>query len=88
MTDLGEISKTVRAHRKRSRLTQHQLAQQSRVSRALIAELESGRLPELGVRKLIRILHAVGLDLRITTFNLKRPTLEDLIKEDEENETR
>lgn len=49
----------------------------------MLAELESGRLPELGVRKLLRILHAVGLDLRITSFNLKRPTLEDLIEEEE-----
>jgi hypothetical protein len=27
------------------------------------------------------MLHAVGLDLRITTLNLSRPTLEDLRRE-------
>ena len=85
MNDLNEISTTIKEHRKRRGLTQTELAQQARVSRALLAGLEAGRLPELGIRKLIRILHAIGLDLRITTFNLKRPTLGDLI-EDEETE--
>lgn len=85
MIDLSEISTTIKEHRKRRGLTQRELAEQARVSRALLAELEGGRLPELGIRKLMRILHAIGLDLRITTFNLKRPTLEDLI-EDERTE--
>jgi transcriptional regulator with XRE-family HTH domain len=87
MIDLNEISTTIREHRKKLGLTQRELAQEARVSRALIAELESGRLPELGIRKLMRILHAVGLDLRLTSFNLKRPTLEDLL-EDEETEAK
>jgi transcriptional regulator with XRE-family HTH domain len=83
MIDLDDIAKAIAIHRKRDRLTQHQLAVQARVSRDLIAKLETGRLPELGIKKLLRILHAVGLDLRVTTLNLKRPTLEDLRAEDE-----
>jgi HTH-type transcriptional regulator/antitoxin HipB len=83
MADLTDLGRTVREGRKRSRLTQSQLAEKSRVSRALIAQLESGRLPELGIGKLMRILHVLGLDLRVTTLNLKRPTFEDLLHEDE-----
>jgi transcriptional regulator with XRE-family HTH domain len=83
MTDLDEIAATIVAHRKRRRLTQDQLATTARVSRLLIAKLETGRYPEVGIVKLLRILHVLGLDLRLTTLNLKRPTLEDLIAEDQ-----
>ena len=81
MSDLDEIAKQVRRRRKELGLTQHQLAAQAGVSRALIAELETERLPELGFKKLVRIMHAVGLDLRVTSLNRQRPTFEDLIEE-------
>ena len=83
MADLTDIGRTVREARKASGFTQSLLAEEARVSRALIAQLESGRLPELGIGKLIRILHVLGLDLRVTTLNQKRPTYEDLLHEDE-----
>lgn len=88
MIDLDDIAKTITIHRKRDRLTQHQLATQARVSRDLIAKLETGRLPELGIKKLLRILHALRLDLRVTNLNLKRPTLEDLQAEEEDETAR
>jgi transcriptional regulator with XRE-family HTH domain len=87
MTDLEEIIDTIIVHRKQLGLTQERLAAKARVSRPLIAKLETGRYPEVGVRKLLRILRAVGLDLRVTTLNLKRPTLEDLVAEDQEGKT-
>lgn len=77
------MARAIASHRKRKGLTQAALATKARVSRPLIAKLETGRYPEIGVKKLLRILHAVGLDLRITTLNLKRPTLEDLVAENE-----
>jgi transcriptional regulator with XRE-family HTH domain len=84
MAHLEELVEAIIDHRKQQGLTQTQLAMKAGVSRQLIAKLETGRYPEVGVRKLLRILHAVGLDLRISTLNLKRPTLEDLMAEDEE----
>lgn len=86
MTTLDDIGKLIAQQRKRLHLTQPQLASKARVSVALIAKLETGRYPELGVKKLMRILNAVGLDIRITTLNLQRPTLEDL-QADEANAT-
>jgi DNA-binding transcriptional regulator YiaG len=82
MIDLNELSGAIRQARKGHKISQHQLADRAGVSRALIATLESGRLPEVGFRKLLRILNAVGLDLRLSTFNQARPTFEDLLDED------
>jgi HTH-type transcriptional regulator/antitoxin HipB len=82
MIELTDVAQRIREERKRLRLTQKELAQQAKVSRALLADLERGRLPELGIKKLLRILRAVGLDLRVTTLNLQRPTLEDLLEEE------
>jgi transcriptional regulator with XRE-family HTH domain len=87
MLDLDDIADTIRSQRRRRRLTQHQLADKARVSRDLIAKLETSRLPELGVKKLLRILHALALDLRVTDLNLKRPTLEDLRAEEDGERT-
>jgi len=83
MPELTDLAAAIRENRKRLGMTQHELAARARVSRPLIAKLEAGDLAELGVGRLTRILHAVGLDLRMTTLNKKRPTFEDLIEEDE-----
>ena len=83
MADLEQMARAIASHRRQRGLTQDALARKAGVSRILIAKLETGRYPEVGVKKLLRILHAVGLDLRIAALNLKRPTLEDLVAEDE-----
>ncbi len=87
MLDLTDIGDLVKAGRRKLGLTQHELAAKSGVSRPRIAALENHRLPEMGFKNLQRILNAVGLDLRITAFNQRRPTLDDLVAE-EEQETR
>ncbi len=79
----ADIGQTVAQQRKRLKITQHELASKAKVSRELIAKLETARYPEIGVKKLIRILNALGLDIRITSLNQRRPTLEDLRTEDE-----
>jgi transcriptional regulator with XRE-family HTH domain len=84
MLNLHDIARVVVRERKRLKLTQYELAAKAGVSRLLVARLETERLPELGAKKLIRILNAVGLDLRITSLNKKRPTLEDLQAEEGE----
>jgi transcriptional regulator with XRE-family HTH domain len=87
MLDLTDIGDLVKASRRKLGLTQHELAAKSGVSRPRIAALENRRLPEMGFKNLQRILNAVGLDLRITALNQRRPTLDDLVAE-EEQETR
>lgn len=81
MIDLPEIGEEVRKRRGELGLTREQLASHSGVSRARIEALENQRLVEIGFQNLLRVLNAVGLDLRLTELNQRRPTLEDLRKE-------
>lgn len=83
---LEEIGQKVRQARQAARLSQPELATLADVSRALVAKLETGRLGEMGFTKLLRVLNAVNLDLRLSDLNVRRPTLEDLVYEDEEGE--
>jgi transcriptional regulator with XRE-family HTH domain len=86
MPALDDFAEAVAKQRKLLGLTQQDLARRAAVSRLLIARLETGRLPEIGVKKLVRILNAVGLDLRVTSLNQQRPTLEDLLAEEDEKQ--
>ncbi len=78
---LCEIGDIIRAERKRQRITQGKLATDLGMSRATISQIESGTVPDIGVRKLIRILEYLGLELRVRQAG-SPPTLEEL-REDE-----
>jgi transcriptional regulator with XRE-family HTH domain len=79
--DLLSIGREIAQHRKEAGLTQAQLAAHSGVSRATIAALETGAARELGLNKVATILAMLGLELRVTTANRGRPTLDDLKEE-------
>lgn len=79
--DLIEIGESVRNARREKGWSQDDLATAAGASRARIVALENGRAPEFGVKLLSRILAALDLDLRLTTLNASRPTLEDLTEE-------
>ena len=81
MLDLLSVGREIARRRKEAGLTQAELAAHSGVSRATIAILETGAARELGFNKVITILATLGLDLRITTANRGRPTLDDLKEE-------
>jgi transcriptional regulator with XRE-family HTH domain len=81
--NLTSIGQTVRQARRVKRLSQEKLSQLSGVSRARIAALEIDKITDITFGNLLNILHALDLDLRITTLNLQRPTLEDLKAEEE-----
>lgn len=83
MLEIDDIAAALREQRKRLGLNQHELAEKAGVSRILIAKFETGRYREIGIGKLVRMLNAVGLDLRLTALNHQRPTLEDLMAENE-----
>lgn len=79
--DLTSIGPEIARQRKQAGLTQAELAARAGISRATIAGLETGAARELGFNKVMAILAALHLDLRITVANKGRPTLEDLTAE-------
>jgi transcriptional regulator with XRE-family HTH domain len=80
LIDLGNLVKKTRRAQK---LSQGELVQRSKVSRARLDALENGRISDIGFKNLMRVMNALGLDLRVTQLNDSRPTLEDLVEEDE-----
>ena len=83
MIDLIDLGEEIKKARRAQKLSQNELVRRSKVSRARLDALENGRISDIGFKNLMRILNALGLDFRITQLNDSRPTLEDLIEEDE-----
>lgn len=78
---LINIGKIIREERKRLKISQSQLAKSLGMSRTTIGQIENGTVPEIGVRKLIRIMEYLGLELRVRPAG-KPPTLEELREEE------
>ncbi|MEO5936324.1 MAG: helix-turn-helix transcriptional regulator [Terriglobales bacterium] len=87
MLDIASIGKEVAARRKTHDLTQSELAKRSGLSRATIDALENGRSGELGFSKISRLLTTLGLELRLQEATPKRPTLDDLLAEDRDDQS-
>lgn len=77
---LFEIGNQIRAERKRQKITQAQLASDLGMSRTTIGQIESGTVHEIGIRKLIRVLEYLGLELRVRPAGAP-PTLDELRSE-------
>ena len=85
--ELDDIGEQVRGARKAKGLSQRDVVERSGVSRARLDSLENGRASDIGFRNVVRILNAVGLDLRVVPAGAHRPTLDELMQQEEE-ETR
>lgn len=62
---LAQLGSEVRAARRSLGLTQGALAAASALSRQTVAQVEAGSFPDLGIRKVARLLAALGLELRV-----------------------
>lgn len=82
MPDLVELGSVIRTARKGQRLTQSDLARKSGVSRARIDALENARAAGIGFKPVLRLLNALGLDLKVGELDRGRPTLEELMAEE------
>lgn len=78
---LFDIGKKIREIRKSRKITQAELAKILGMSRTTIGQIENGTVQEIGVRKLIRLLDFLGLELRVRPAG-KPPTLEELRNEE------
>jgi DNA-binding phage protein len=67
-------------------LSQTALARKARVSRATLDALENGRAGELGFSKVTKLLAALGLELTLQPASSQRPTLDELMQEDRDDQ--
>lgn len=78
--DLSEIGQLMRKARKNRNLSQASLGAQLGMSRATISGIENGTVPEIGIRKILSICAALGLEL-LAQGKTRRPTLQQLMQE-------
>jgi transcriptional regulator with XRE-family HTH domain len=87
MLDLTSIGQQIAESRKKLKLSQGALARKAGISRATLEALENGRAGELGFSKLTKLLAALGLELTLQAASSHRPTLDELLKEDRDDQS-
>jgi transcriptional regulator with XRE-family HTH domain len=85
MIPLFSIGEEIAKKRKELGLTQRALARKSGVGLSTLDALENARLGELGYAKITNILTALGLELRLQESTTRRPTVEDLMNEENDD---
>ncbi len=80
------IGEEIAKKRKALGFTQPALARKARVGLSTLDALENGRLGELGYSRITNILTALSLELKLQQASARRPTLEDLIDEDRDDQ--
>lgn len=85
MLNLITFGKETAMRRKSLGLRQSDLVEKTGISRATLNALENGRCSELGFSKVMKIASAVGLELKLQRAQLRRPTLKDLLEEEQDD---
>ena len=80
---LVDIAEEITKQRKAAGLSRAELAKRALVSRSTLEALENGRIGELGYAKVNKILTALGLEFKLQEMNFSRPTLDELLIENE-----
>lgn len=78
---LKEIGKLIQQTRKQQQLTQTQLSTRLGISRATLSAIENGTINEIGIRKILALCNALGLELSLIPRTTRRPTLHHLLQE-------
>jgi transcriptional regulator with XRE-family HTH domain len=85
MLPLYSIGEQIVTKRKALGLTQLALAKTARVGLSTLDALENGRLGELGYSKITNLLSALGLELKLQEASARRPTLDELLEEESDD---
>jgi transcriptional regulator with XRE-family HTH domain len=85
--ELIYIGTQIAERRKKLRLSQTALARKAGISRATLDALENGRSGELGFSRLTKLLAALGLELKLQAASSHRPTLDELLEEDRNDQS-
>jgi transcriptional regulator with XRE-family HTH domain len=86
MLPLYSLGEQISWKRKALGLTQSALAGKAKVGLSTLDALENGRLGELGYAKIANILATLGLELKLQEAATHRPTLEDLLNEESDDQ--
>jgi transcriptional regulator with XRE-family HTH domain len=86
MLDLISIGTQIAERRKTLKLSQAALSSKAGISRATLDALENRRAGELGFSKVTKLLAALGLELRLQAAGSHRPTLDELLQEDRDDQ--
>jgi len=86
MLTLSSIGELIATKRKAQRLTQPALAKKAKIGLSTLDALENGRLGELGYSKITNILSALGLELKLQEASARRPTLDELMEEEHDDQ--
>jgi transcriptional regulator with XRE-family HTH domain len=87
MLDLISIGNEIAQHRRKLKLSQPALASKAGVSRATLDALENGRAGEMGFTRLSKLLAAIGLELKLQASRVDRPTLDELLQEERDDQS-
>ena len=87
MLDIVSLGKEIADARKKLKLSQATLALKAGLSRATVDALENGRASEVGFSKITKLLPALGLELKLQPTGLQRPTLDQLLQEDQDDKS-
>ena len=87
MLQLFLIGEEITKRRKALGWSQTVLAKKARVARSTLEALENARLGELGYSKITNILTALGLELTLQEASARRPTLDDLMNEEHDDQS-
>lgn len=87
MLSLSSIGALIAAKRKKLGLSQTELARKASLSRATLDALENSRTGELGFSKITKLLSALGLGLKLQETGSRRPTLNELLEEDRNDQS-
>ena len=74
---LFAIGRSIREARKRQKMTQYETAKAAGIGRSTLSQIENGAIQDIGIRKVIRVLDFLGLEL-MTRLRGAPPTLDEL----------
>jgi transcriptional regulator with XRE-family HTH domain len=87
MLTLNSVGEQIATHRNKLKLSQAELSRKAGISRATLDALENGRAGEMGFSKVAKLLAALGLELTLQTASSHRPTLDELMQEDRDDQS-
>ncbi|HXK05543.1 MAG TPA: helix-turn-helix transcriptional regulator [Verrucomicrobiae bacterium] len=86
METLVSLGERIAEYRRKLKLSQTDLSRKAGISRATLDALENGRAGELGFSKITRLLAALGLELTLQMTSSPRPTLDELLQENRDDQ--